>query len=286
MHFVYSFCNGNSTAALLEYQHRYLHHSIPHHTIFDTMYRILKQTGLFPQATAEREQWHGEGSILDAVQRSPCTRIRWISTMTGRTQKQVCRIFHPDGSNPYHLQKSATPSTGSLTKTVYDSVHGHNYSFQFCLTFSPCKAQFTKDGIKNKKNSHCWAQENPHQIIQCHFQQWFSVQVWCGVLGHTSTAVHVIERRLTALSYRYFLENKLLLYIEDVPLAPCRQICIWHDTAPPRFGRKVNRMFKWTLWRKTEWKKQTSDVACLFTQPEPIRFHSVGLHEVKSVWQQ
>jgi len=31
--------------------------------------------------------------------------------------------------------------------------------------------------------------------------------------------------------------------------------------------------------------KQTSDVACLVTQLEPIRFLSVGLYEVKSVWQ-
>lgn len=39
--------------------------------------------------------------------------------------------------------------------------------------------------------------------------------------------------------YRNFLENKLLLYIEDVPLASGRQMWLWHDTAPPHFGRKV-----------------------------------------------
>jgi hypothetical protein len=139
---------------LLEYQHCYPHHSIPHHKTFDTTHRILKQTALSPRETAEHEQWRGEGNNLDAVQRTVCTRIHRISRMTGTAQKQVCRIFHHDGSNPYHLQNSATPSTGSHTKTVYDSVHGYNHSHKFCLTFSSHEVQFTRDGIKNTKNSH------------------------------------------------------------------------------------------------------------------------------------
>jgi len=149
MYFVYSFCNGNSRAAVLEYQHCY-----PYCKTFDTMNRILKQTALFPQAIAEHEQWRGEGKNLDTVQRTLCTRIHRISRMTGTAQKEVCRIFHHYGSNPYHLQKSARPSTGSHTKIVYDSVHSYNHSYKFCLTFSSQEAQFTSDGIKNTKNSH------------------------------------------------------------------------------------------------------------------------------------
>ena len=152
MHFVYSLWNGYNKTAVLEYQHHYPHHSIPHRRTFDTMHRILKQIGLFPRAIAEREQWHGEGNILDAVQRSPGTRIHRISRITGTAQKQVCRIFHHGGSNPYQLQKVQHLLLGVI-KTVYDYVHSYNHSYKFCLTFSSQEAQFTRDCIENTKSS-------------------------------------------------------------------------------------------------------------------------------------
>lgn len=152
------------------------------------------------------------------MQRTLCTRIHRISRMTGTAQKHVCRIFHHDGFNPYHLQKSATHSIGSHTKTVYDSVHGYNHSYKFCLTFSSQETQFTKDGIKNTRiYTSGTGKSTPSNTAP--FSTVIFSPVWSGVLGNTLIAVQVIERRLTALSYRNFLEIKLLLYIEDVPLA-------------------------------------------------------------------
>jgi hypothetical protein len=73
-------------------------------------------------------------------------------------------------------------------------------------------AQFTWDDITGAKNSHSRAQENPHQVTHCHFEQRISVNVWCGETGNTLIVPHVIEGRVTALYYRNFLEKELPLY--------------------------------------------------------------------------
>jgi hypothetical protein len=46
-----------------------------------------------------------------------------------------------------------------------------------------------------------------------------AVKVRYGLLGNNVMGPHVIEGWLTVLYYRYFLENKLLLYLEDAPHA-------------------------------------------------------------------
>jgi len=51
IHFTYGFCNGNSRTAIVEYQQCY-----PHRRTFNTVHRILKETGSFPQANTEHEQ--------------------------------------------------------------------------------------------------------------------------------------------------------------------------------------------------------------------------------------
>jgi hypothetical protein len=53
----------------------------------------------------------------------------------------------------------------------------------------------------------------------CHWQHRFWAALWCRMLGKNLIAPHVKERRLMAPYYKDYLENKLLLHLEDVPLA-------------------------------------------------------------------
>jgi hypothetical protein len=100
MHFTYGFCNGNRRNAVVEHQQCY-----PHCKTFNTVHRILRETGSLPQVNTEHEQqWFGKGDILVAVKWSPSTNICKIS-MTDVAQTQMQRIMHHDGFYPYHLQR-------------------------------------------------------------------------------------------------------------------------------------------------------------------------------------
>jgi hypothetical protein len=71
--------------------------------------------------------------------------------------------------------------------------------------------QFTWNDISSTRISHSWADEDPCGVAKCHFQPWFSINVWCGVLDNNLIGPHVIEWCLTALYYGNFLENELPL---------------------------------------------------------------------------
>jgi hypothetical protein len=50
MHFVYGFCSGNDTAAVVEYWQQYPLRRVPYCKTFENVYRTLRETGSFPQA--------------------------------------------------------------------------------------------------------------------------------------------------------------------------------------------------------------------------------------------
>jgi len=62
MHFVYSFSNGNDTAAVVEYWQHY-----PHHKRSKTAQQILRKTGSFAQAHVGHKQQWGGGDVLAEV---------------------------------------------------------------------------------------------------------------------------------------------------------------------------------------------------------------------------
>ena len=70
------------------------------------------------------------------------------------------------------------------------------------------EAPFTGDAITNTRNLYSFAQENPQQETQCHFQH-FSVNMLCGVLGTNLIGPCIIKLHVTALYYWDCLENEL-----------------------------------------------------------------------------
>ena len=45
------------------------------------------------------------------------------------------------------------------------------------------EVHFTRDGVKNTRNSHLRERDNPHGTVESSYQHRFSVNVWCGVIG-------------------------------------------------------------------------------------------------------
>jgi hypothetical protein len=78
-------CDGNSVAALWEYQRRYPHRRQPYRRVFETVHRNLSETGnVMPYARAGhgRRNVRYEEDVLDIVHCNPSANTRHISPAT------------------------------------------------------------------------------------------------------------------------------------------------------------------------------------------------------------
>jgi hypothetical protein len=109
MHFVYGFCNGNTTAAVEEYRLRYPRRRIPDRRVFTRLHQHLREKGSFSSVNrhAERQVQRNveeDEHIIDMVQRSPRTSTRRISARLHIPRVGVWRTLFTDGMYPYHIQ--------------------------------------------------------------------------------------------------------------------------------------------------------------------------------------
>jgi hypothetical protein len=62
-------------------------------------------------------------------------------------------------------------------------------------------AQFSRDGVHNRHNSHVWSDENLHATVESNFQIRFIVSVWCAVLDDQVIGPFIFEGRLAGEMY-------------------------------------------------------------------------------------
>ncbi|KAJ4448685.1 hypothetical protein ANN_00075 [Periplaneta americana] len=94
------------------------------------------------------------------------------------------------------------------------------------------EATSTREDINNTRNSHQWSEENPHAIVEIHFQESFSV------VCYDRQSV-VLPHRFTGSRYLYFLQNELPALLEEIPLAKSMGIFFQYDGAPAHCSRHV-----------------------------------------------
>ena len=110
MHFVYGFCNGNTTAAVEEYRLRYPRRRIPDRRVFTRVHQHLREKGSFPSVNrhAERQVQRSvedDEHNVDMVQLSPSTSTRRISARLRIPRMTVWRTLFTEGMYPYHIQR-------------------------------------------------------------------------------------------------------------------------------------------------------------------------------------
>jgi hypothetical protein len=59
------------------------------------------------------------------------------------------------------------------------------------------EATFTRNGIKNTRNSHRLSHDNPHCIVDTTYQSRFSINVWCGMIDGMLTGPVNLDDRMT-----------------------------------------------------------------------------------------
>ena len=157
---------------------------------------------------------------------------------------KLCGVFFMRSS----YTRTVPPLEGTMQTQDFES-RAH-----FCRRFlHPCmekpdfprqilftdEAKFTREVVLNSRNSHMWAEENPHVARSHGFQERYSLNIWAGSLDGCVTGPYLLPPNLTGAAYLRFLEGVLHGLLEDVPLDVRQNMRIQHDVAPPRFTRVV-----------------------------------------------
>ena len=113
----------------------------------------------------------------------------------------VCRDYHQ-----WIFLHGKDPVTGLCS--------GSSLLWDVCLQFSS-----PMNGIINLHNSHLWTTRNPHGMVDASHQQWFSINVWAGIVGNCLLGSVLLLQCLNGETYLAFLQNTLPPLLENVPLA-------------------------------------------------------------------
>jgi hypothetical protein len=81
--------------------------------------------------------------------------------------------------------------------------------FYRCVLWSD-ECTFGKNGGLTEIIIHRhWSRENNHVVVEDNFQNRFSVNVWCGILGDRLVGPFVIEGNLNQQTYNNLLRNEV-----------------------------------------------------------------------------
>ena len=157
---------------------------------------------------------------------------------------KLCGVFFMRSS----YTRTVPPLEGTMQTQDFES-RAH-----FCRRFlHPCmekpdfprqilftdEAKFTREVVLNSRNSHMWAEENPHVARSHGFQERYSLNIWAGSLDGCVTGPYLLPPNLTGAAYLRFLEGVLHGLLEDVPLDVHQIMWFQHDGAVLRFSLAV-----------------------------------------------
>ncbi|GBO13740.1 hypothetical protein AVEN_186581-1 [Araneus ventricosus] len=100
---------------------------------------------------------------------------------------------------------------------------------------------FTQEGMFNSHNFHLWSEENPHATRTRAAQEWFSVNVWDGIVGDHLVGPYLLPECLTGANYRIFLQQVLPQLLDDAHVSATMRSSTWfqHDGATAHFSIDV-----------------------------------------------
>ena len=158
--------------------------------------------------------------------------------MTGVAQTCAWRILHSDGLHPCYLQVLQHFLLGDYAKCLW-----------FCEWMQPQARLCTTFFAWMTLNLPGWChQHKEFAFLRTGKSTWCcTMSFWTLMFGWrvfwSTIWPHVIKGCLTAPYFRNFLENELLIYLEDMSLATQGWIRLQHEGALPHFDREVTELF-------------------------------------------
>lgn len=246
MHYTYGLADGNALRARRIYQERYPNRVIPDARTFSSIHRRLQETGTFKIDNSSKGAHPTvrtpeiEEAVLNTVEEHPETSTRKIAGTLNISHVLVWKILIDNLLYPYHIQRVQALLPRDFPVRInfcqwFLRKLAENPLFDHRILFTD-EANFSRNAIRNFHNNHLWADENPHAVMETHYQEQFSVNVWAGIVGDFLIGPFFLPGRLDGQSYRRFLEDNLPILLEDVPLLLRQQIWFMHDGAPAHFS--------------------------------------------------
>lgn len=131
------------------------------------------------------------------------------------------------------------------------------------------ESKFSREGIVNRRNSHYWASANPHLVREAGFQDAFSFNVFCIVMGDR-VRYEIYDENLTSARYLQILREVVTDFIDNLPLNVYNNCYYQMDGAPAHSSHEVylelTRMFgdNWLgLFGPWPWPPRSPDLTPL-----------------------
>lgn len=274
---IYGEAGRNGRAAQRLYHERFPHRPTPSHNIFVRIQQRLRETGTFIPKRADcgapqtRRTVDFEEEVLHHVEENPSTSTRKIAVAMNVTQSSVWRVLRDQQLHPYHPQKvqamgpaDFAPRANFCAWFLQQCINTPHFPRQVLFTD---EAHFTREAVFNCRNSHIWAEENPHATQARAFQQRFGINVWAGIIDGNLIGPYLLPYRLTGPRYLTFLQEVLVELCEDLPLAIRQQMWYQHDGAPAHFSLAVREHLHQTFGERwigrggpTSWPPRSPDL--------------------------
>ena len=142
-----------------------------------------------------------EVAVLAAVAINPHASSRKMEREIGISLTSVLHILHWHQFHPFHISlHQALDDNDFQIRLEYSQwVLHQGHDFMSGILFTD-EATFTNHGNINVHNMHFWAVGNPHWLRQVQHHRRWSVNVWCGIVGHHIVGPYFIDVRLNGQS--------------------------------------------------------------------------------------
>lgn len=185
-------CHQNACVAERVYAANYPNRRHFSRLVFKRLSRCLRETGRVHPNPVYRRNRHARDeqnviNVLAYVNINPHLSLRIISLDLGISKSSVQRILRDHYLHPYHIELHQ-----ALLETDFDRRLDYCHWLNSMINEDPDflsrilwtdEATFSSNGGVNLHNMHYWSPVNPHWMREVNYQNRWSLNVWCGILG-------------------------------------------------------------------------------------------------------
>lgn len=237
MLFIYGEARKNAMQARRLYALRYPERNLPDHKIFHKLEHVLRQNNKSLLVNRVRQKTvttdENVAIILSFFQNHPESSIRKAVRELNLSYNAIQRVLKVNKFHDYKIHSVQGLRPGDFERR-------ENFITQFLVAINDDsnlynhilwtdESHFISHGIPNRRNTHHWSDENPHNIREVQRQGHFGVNVWCGIVGRHLIGPYFYHGVLTGQRYCDFLVNEISVLLDNLPLQIRRHMWIQLD---------------------------------------------------------
>lgn len=246
------------TEARREYIRRFPNETPPSKITFKQIYtRFIASNSLNNTKRRKRRMVLTEERELEVllkfIEEPRCSTVT-VAREMNISQTSVMTVMRRNGYKPYRVLPVQQLNADDLRNRrlfCEEMINRNNQDEHFLRNIIwTDESSFSTSGIFNRRNTHHWATQNPHAVMQVKKQGRRTVNCWCGIHKSKVIGPFFIRERLTGQSYLNILKTDVEDYLDELPLIDITRISWQQDGAPPHNIREVTEFLnnKYNLW--------------------------------------